>query len=74
MLFYQYWLVLIIVILTLISIINISKMLVILSKDKGSMIPKTVELNKNIRNLLLSMALLTIVTLIFIILVFVNKY
>lgn len=74
MLFYQYWLVLIIVILTLISIINISKMLVILNKDKGSMIPKTVELNKNIRNLLLSMALLTIVTLIFIILVFVNKY
>ena len=68
--FSSYWIILITVILVLISIYNIAKMIVFLSKHKYPKIDKDDSLNSNIRNLLVSVALLSVVSLVYIILVF----
>jgi len=68
--FYQYWLVLFIVVLVLLSIHNITRMIIFISKSKYPKIDKDDSLNKNIRNLLVSIGLLSIVVLIYILLVF----
>ena len=68
--FSSYWIIIITVILVLISIYNISKMIVYLSKNKYPKIDKDDILNRNIRNLLVSVGLLSVVSLIYIMLVF----
>lgn len=70
--FYQYWIILIIVLLVFISIYNITKMIVLISSNKDETFAPSVELNKNIRNLLISIALLSIISLVYIIIVFKN--
>ena len=67
--FYQYWLVLIIIIVV-ISIHNITKMIIVISKSRYPKIDKNDILNRNIRNLLVSIGLLSIVSLTYIMLVF----
>lgn len=68
--FSGYWIIIITVILVLISIYNIAKMIVFLSKNKYPKIDDNDSLNSNIRNLLLSVGLLSLVSLIYIILIF----
>lgn len=70
--FYQYWIILIVVVLVLISIFNIVKMIALISESKDDIIPTSKELNSNIRNLLISIALLSLTSLIYIILIFKN--
>ena len=70
--FYQYWIILIVVVLVLISIFNIVKMIALISESKDDVIPTSKELNSNIRNLLISIALLSLTSLIYIILIFKN--
>ena len=70
--FYQYWIILIIVLLVLISIFNITKMIILIKDNKDDTFAPSVELNKNMRNLLISIALLSIVSLVYIIMVFKN--
>ena len=68
--FSQYWLVLIIIILVVISIHNITKMIILISKSRYPKIDKNDILNRNIRNLLISIGLLSVVSLVYIMLVF----
>jgi hypothetical protein len=68
--FYQYWLIIIVVVLVIITIINIAKMIMIIGKNNGRSIAVSNELNRNIRNLLTSMVLLSLIALIYIILIF----
>ena len=68
--FSQYWLVLIIIILVVISIHNITKMIILISKSRYPKIDKNDILNRNIRNLLISIGLLSVVSLVYILLVF----
>lgn len=63
--FSAYWILLITVILVIISVINISKMVRMISKES-----KNKELDIGIRNMLISIGLLSIVSFIYIILVF----
>jgi NADH:ubiquinone oxidoreductase subunit 5 (subunit L)/multisubunit Na+/H+ antiporter MnhA subunit len=68
--FYQYWIIVIAIILVFLTIFNITKMIMLLNKEKGDKLEQTKELNVNIRNLLISMALLSLTSLIYIILIF----
>ena len=68
--FYQYWLVVIIIIFVIISIYNISKMIILINKSKYPKIDKDDLLNRNIRNLLISIGLLSITSLVYIMLIF----
>lgn len=68
--FYQYWIIIITVILVLVTVYNIAKMVILISQNKTDKISPSTELNKNIRNLLISMALLSLVSLVYIILIF----
>ena len=68
--FSSYWIIIITVILVLISVYNIAKMIVFLSKAKMPKIDKDDTLNSNIRNLLVSVGLLSVVSLVYIILIF----
>ena len=68
--FSQYWLVLIIIVLVVISIHNITKMIILISKSRYPKIDKNDILNRNIRNLLISIGLLSVVSLVYIMLVF----
>ena len=68
--FYQYWLILITIILVLISIYNVTKMIVLLSRTKYPKIDKDDILNSNIRNLFISIGLLSVCSLVYIMLVF----
>lgn len=71
--FYQYWIIIITVILVFISIINIAKMIMLINKDNSKKIEKNKELDVNIRNLLVSIALLSITSLVYIILIFIQN-
>ena len=71
--FYQYWLVIFIVIFVIISIVNITKMLILVSDKKYVQAKKDDSLNQGIRNLLISIGILMIVSLIFIIMSFSNQ-
>ena len=68
--FSSYWIIIITIILVLISIYNVAKMIVFISKAKYPKIDKDDSLNSNIRNLLVSVGLLSVVSLVYIILVF----
>ena len=68
--YYQYWIILIIVLLVFISICNITKMIILIGDNKDDTFAPSVELNKNIRNLLISVALLSLVSLVYILMVF----
>ena len=68
--FYQYWLILIIVILVIISIHNITKMIIFINKNKYPKIDEDDSLNKSLRNMLISIGLLSIISLVYIMLVF----
>lgn len=68
--FYQYWLIIIVVILVAISIKNIAKMVTFISKSKYPKIDNDDLLNRNIRNLFVSIGLLSICSLIYIMIVF----
>lgn len=68
--FYQYWIIIIVVVLVLISIYNIAKMIILISENKGNKIKASTEVNKNMRNLLVSIALLSLVSLVYIIIIF----
>ena len=68
--FYQYWIILIIVLLVFISIYNITKMIVLINDNKDDTFAPSVELNKNIRNLLISIALLALISLVYILMIF----
>ena len=68
--FYQYWLIIITVILVLISIYNIIKMVLVVSKNKYPKIDYNDILNANIRNLLISIGLLSVFALVYIMLIF----
>ncbi|MBR1416533.1 MAG: hypothetical protein IJ572_01795 [Bacilli bacterium] len=68
--FYQYWLIIIIALLVIISIYNIIKMIVLISKSKYPKIDNDDVLNRNIRNLLVSIGLLSVIALVYIFLVF----
>ena len=66
--FYQYWIIIIVVVLVLVSIYNIAKMIVLISENKGKKLSS--EVNKDMRNLLVSIALLSLVSLVYIIIIF----
>ena len=68
--FYQYWIIIIVVLLVLISIFNIIKMVSLITNTKDDYISPSKELNKNIRNLLISIALLSVISLVYIIIIF----
>lgn len=68
--FSSYWIIIIIVILVLITIYNVAKMIVFLSKTKMPKIDRDDSLNSNIRNLLVSVGLLSLVSLVYILLIF----
>ena len=68
--FSSYWIIIIVVILVLISIYNVAKMIVFVSKNKYPKIDKDDTLNSNIRNLLVSVGLLSVISLVYIILIF----
>ena len=68
--FYQYWLIIIIAILVIISIHNITKMIILISKNKYPKIDNDDVLNRNIRNLFVSIGLLSVISLVYIFLVF----
>ena len=70
--FYQYWLVMLVVILVIITIVNITKMLMFVSNKKYEQAKKDDSLSRGIRNLLVSVGLLCVVSLVFIILTFTN--
>lgn len=70
--FSEYWIIIIVVLLVIISVYNIAKMVVYLNKAKYPKIDKDDILNRNIRNLLISVGLLSIVSLVYIMLVFKN--
>lgn len=70
--FYQYWIIIITIVLVFISIFNITKMILLINKDNSNKIEKNKELDVNIRNLLISMALLSITSLIYIIFIFIQ--
>ena len=67
--FYQYWIIIITIILVSITLFNISKMILAINKNTYSK-EESKEMDKNVRNLLISMALLSIMSLIYILLVF----
>ena len=68
--FSSYWIIIITVILVLISVYNIAKMIVFLSKTKYPKIDKDDTLNSYLRNLLISVGLLSVISLVYIIIVF----
>ena len=68
--FYQYWIIIIVVILVLVSIYNIAKMIALISETKGNKLAQSKEVNKDMRNLLVSIALLSLVSLVYIIIIF----
>ena len=68
--FYQYWIILFVILFVVISIINIAKMIVYISKNKSEELEKNEELKKNIRNLLVSIGLLSVTAIIYILLIF----
>ena len=67
--FYQYWLVIIVCVLVLISLYNIIKMCVFISKNKYPKIDNNDMLNSNIRNLFISVGLLSVCSLVYILLI-----
>ena len=67
--FYQYWLVIIVFVLVFISIFNITKMCIFISKNKYPKIDNNDILNSNIRNLFISVGLLSICSLVYILLI-----
>ena len=71
--FYQYWIVAIVFVLVIISLRNIIKMIIFISKNKYPKIDNNDILNRNIRNLLLSIGLLSVVSLVYIMLIFFQK-
>ena len=71
--FYQYWLVIIVAILVLISLFNIIKMCMFISKNKYPKIDNNDILNSNIRNLFISVGLLSVCSLVYILLIFFQK-
>jgi len=69
--FYQYWLLVITILLVAITVYNISKTIIIFSKNMEKRnVSQNKDLNNSIVNLLLSTALLSIISLLFIILAF----
>ena len=68
--FYQYWIIIIAVVLVFLSVFNITKMVVLINREKGTKLEHTKELDVNLRNLLISMALLSLTSLVYIILIF----
>jgi hypothetical protein len=68
--FYQYWLIIIVAILVIITVVNIAKMIMIIGKDNEKKLTASKELNIDIRNLLISMALLSLISFIYIIMIF----
>lgn len=68
--FYQYWLILIIALLVIISIYNIVKMVLFISKNKYPKIDKDDSLNKHLRNMLISIGLLSVMALVYVLLIF----
>ena len=68
--FYQYWLMLIIFVLVIISIRNIIKMIIFIGKNKYPKIDKDDSLNRHLRNMLLSIGLLSIIVLVYVLLLF----
>ena len=68
--FYQYWIILIIIVLVIVSIRNITKMIIFISKNKYPKIDKDDSLNKNLRNMLISIGLLSIIVLVYVMLIF----
>ncbi len=71
--FYQYWLVVIVFLLVFVSLFNIIKMFVFISRNKYPKIDNNDMLNSNIRNLFLSVGLLSVCSLVYIMLVFFNN-
>ena len=68
--FYQYWLVLIIIFLVIISLYNIIKMILFINKNKYPKIDKDDSLNSHLRNMLISIGLLSIIVLVYVLLIF----
>ena len=69
--FYQYWLLVITILLVAITVYNISKTIIIFSKNMEKRnVSQNKDLNNSIVNLLLSTALLSIISLLFIVLAF----
>ncbi len=71
--FYQYWILVITLVLMIISIFNIAKMFVFISKSKYPKIDQNDMLNSNIRNLFLSVGLLSVVSFVYIMMVFMGN-
>ena len=67
--FYQYWMIIIVLVLVIISIHNIVKMCVFISKNKYPKIDNNDILNSNIRNLFISVGLLSVCSLVYILLI-----
>ncbi len=68
--FYQYWLVVIVFLLMFLSLFNIVKMFVFLCRNKYPKIDNDDILNRNIRNLFISVGLLSVCSLVYIMLIF----
>ena len=68
--FYQYWLVVIVFILMFISLYNIVKIGIFVSRNKYPKIDKNDMLNSSIRNMFISIGLLSVCSLVYIMLVF----
>ena len=68
--FYQYWLILIIILLVIISLYNIVKMIIFVTKNKYPKIDKDDSLNRHLRNMLVSIGLLSVIVLVYVLLIF----
>ena len=68
--FYQYWLVVIVFVLMFISLYNIVKIGIVVSRNKYPKIDKNDMLNSSIRNMFISIGLLSVCSLVYILLVF----
>ncbi len=68
--FYQYWLVVIVFILMFISLYNIVKISIFVSRNKYPKIDKNDMLNSSLRNMFISIGLLSVCSLVYVMLVF----
>ncbi len=68
--FYQYWLLVITFILVFISLFNIVKMFIFISRSKYPKIDNDDMLNSYIRNLFLSVGLLSVCSFVYIMIIF----
>ena len=67
---YQYCLIIVIAILVLVSLYNIVKTIINVNKNKGPKVEQDDILNRNLRNLFISVGLLSVISLVYILLIF----